>query len=1412
MRIITVLPPLVIALLLLMTPHAALADFQPGWKSPPSSNSIEMIAPADIEFQPFSSAGGSRYLDLARGGPGYKLPGGLSVLISALPSTDKCGGYSGPDIPLDFMSSGRAVHGFSSTLGIIDAERGWSLGLNGSGVTIAVADSGVDLGHPDLYPALDRDQNGEPVMLDADGQGIVLTNNTIELKIVDGRLVSSKTMGVGLLLNSTGAYLNFGKGYNITVYNSFYPLAGPLMLKARLLGVWRIGKSATKYIPTSSGVYHVGVMAEAMVIERKGSEVGILMLIPAILTDPKGRYDTVYADLSDIYKALIGFLNGTRAHFDLDFYDEKPATVGVDERLIYDVDGDGTPEFSAGAIGTWVLDVWGVLSGPREKVRYLGELRVGHLLPPVSMDGSYFTVMYDFYGHGTSVAALALGRDTQNYDLYSNGTRYRLPGVAPAAKLIPVKTLWLGDVPYAWLWSTGFEYRNGGWRYTGRHRAQVIVNSWGISEWPLLDSLPGLDPISLLASSLSIPGSISGGYPGTVMVVAAGNGGPGEGTVDPPASSPYTIAVGASTDMSWVNSVDRDLWRGYRPARAGGTSRYGDSIAYWSSRGPSLIGWPKPDIVAPGMYGFAPSRVLPNQKGSTRAYSIFGGTSMSAPLVAGAVAIAIQGLKRGGSSGPMTLLKARLLTVESAHDLGLSVEYQGSGRLDIGRMLDLLGSRLPEVESNSTRIPKMLSKAAERWGIEGRWDYPFPLTSLAIYYNDTGLVVAPLHAFSKIEKSTEIAGYSRGYRGRTVLNVNDPLLGKKGGNIPRYVKQDAMRIVVPADASWAQLILSMPFTEFRQKGLRYMDNVSWTSLFVYDWVDANKDDIVWYNETSLISYSARVSNFQEVLLPLPSSKPRGQLLMGVYEGRRTYSYWSGEPAGTAPHLKFTVNVTFYRWKGTGLAALSKANRSISVSPRWHMMKPGIHTFKLVVKLGNVDVVLPISISKPFKPSEPLSVMRLGPFRCTFDASWRYETGGWMSIPLLADPNMGGLAMRASWTGNDTFASLFLASWNGALLASTVRPGALEELYGWPSVDWIGPGRLGSGAYMNPYNASEARMASSPLDHGWLVVHVPEVEEPSAGASINLIVRRAYLRPDVSPPKIEISKIPGIISKPIVIRIAVLDESSVRSRLLIDGTPFTSFGHGANVTLDPHVLADGNHTLSVMAEDSAGWRSDYSAMFTVDTRPPRMHLLMPRGIASGMVKIPFSVTDMSPFRIDVSKPAEVVGNAIILDTRLLPDGPYELKISARDAAGNVAKRTSTLIVDNTPPTLTLSIPRMENVTGILTINVTVADEHLVHYTISLDGAPVNTTEIDTRSLADGNHTLSVMAEDSAGNKAIKRVMFTTVNHSLELREAMSRGLTRGIEIGVVIAVAVALTSSMICLRRIRRSRIGEGNPK
>ena len=229
--------------------------------------------------------------------------------------------------------------------------------------------------------------------------------------------------------------------------------------------------------------------------------------------------------------------------YDFDFTDEIPRKVGDgNEFLLYDFDDDGQFDYSAGTIGAQVLDIYGVINNEAKMHDTMGAIN-GTLLPPIDVNGEFFGVMTDQFGHGTASAATIASKGIQEYDIYNDTKKFTIKGVAPDSKIIPVKALWFGDIVYSWLWSAGFNNDDVEWKFSGSPRANIISNSWGVSNFPVFEYAPGHDLLSLILSALYVPGSLSDDYPGVLMVISAGNSGHGYGTIGFPSTSQSAICL-----------------------------------------------------------------------------------------------------------------------------------------------------------------------------------------------------------------------------------------------------------------------------------------------------------------------------------------------------------------------------------------------------------------------------------------------------------------------------------------------------------------------------------------------------------------------------------------------------------------------------------------------------------------------------------------------------------------------------------------------------------------------------------------------------------------------------------------------------------------------------------------------------
>ncbi|MFI2028783.1 S8 family peptidase [Streptomyces buecherae] len=270
----------------------------------------------------------------------------------------------------------------------------------------------------------------------------------------------------------------------------------------------------------------------------------------------------------------------------------------------------------------------------------------------------------DRVGHGTHVASTVAGSGA-----HSGGT---YQGVAPGARLISGKVL--DDEGY------------------GEESGIIAGAQWAIAQGAKVINLslggpdtPGDDLLEQAVNDLSATS-------GALFVIAAGNEGPAAGTVGSPGSAAAALTVGA---------VDR-----------------ADTMADFSSRGPTADGSLKPDLTAPGV-DIVAAKAAEGTEGAPAAdgYVSMSGTSMATPHVAGAAAILAQ--RHPDWTGER--LKAAL-TASAKPTPGVSAFAQGTGRTDIAHALD---QRL-------TTSPATLGFPTQQWPhTDDR-----PVTKTVTYRND----------------------------------------------------------------------------------------------------------------------------------------------------------------------------------------------------------------------------------------------------------------------------------------------------------------------------------------------------------------------------------------------------------------------------------------------------------------------------------------------------------------------------------------------------------------------------------------------------------------------------------------------------------------------------------------------------
>lgn len=272
-------------------------------------------------------------------------------------------------------------------------------------------------------------------------------------------------------------------------------------------------------------------------------------------------------------------------------------------------------------IGIAIIDT-GLSPHPDYRERIIGWMDVLHGKPQP----------YDDSGHGTHVAGIAAGDGR-----LSNG-RYK--GIAPKANLIGIKVLdhqgngSVSDIMKALQWIQ---------KNYQKYAIHIVNISIGANDRQSFnEDCAMVQKVNKLWDM------------GLVVVAAAGNQGPGPQTISAPGNSRKIITVG---------------------------SLPGRSVSH-SGIGPTLSCIKKPDVIAPGSDIVS---CCPPANGKPFTYSVKSGTSMSTPVVSGAIALL---LSKYSYLNPRDI-KIRLK--HSCTDLHLPHEQQGWGLLHITNLLRIKG-------------------------------------------------------------------------------------------------------------------------------------------------------------------------------------------------------------------------------------------------------------------------------------------------------------------------------------------------------------------------------------------------------------------------------------------------------------------------------------------------------------------------------------------------------------------------------------------------------------------------------------------------------------------------------------------------------------------------------------------------
>ncbi len=512
------------------------------------------------------------------------------------------------------------------------ADQAHALGFDGTGVRVAVLDTGQDFAHPDLFNVTYRITDaGSDYFL----HPVVYDGASLNDYLVFGE--PNPTLANGSNSGSNSWYVN--TSYSTTVVD----LAGtPSVQWSNATDTLTWDASGVPGLTIGEEV-RVGFHPDDGLLALWDERPGLILFNDTGAGPP---FDSVLVDLDHDFALgdeKRAFINPSWAGFD------------PEAELVYqDLDLDGIQDISGGVIA-FISDGVRELPYASRQIDVLnftmqvflnddnfdvwasiGATPSANLVPG---DGDLVVFHGDFNGpgadgaHGTWVTSAIAGQGITG----GGAVGPVLQGMAPGAKIIGSGNNFGGTDPFAQmgLYTAMIFVTEGydGFVDSG-DEAHIASNSWGGADWT------GWDWSSRFADYVS---TIHGDER-TLFVFSAGNSGPGYGGRQAPAGGASLMVSGALENYNYRV----DPWFGFD---GGPNPSYGDTT-FFSNRGPSAMGRHYVDALTSGQFGYGSdplnnnpwpgcgaSACGPTDLNGNTSWVLWAGTSLSTPNLSGVTAL-----------------------------------------------------------------------------------------------------------------------------------------------------------------------------------------------------------------------------------------------------------------------------------------------------------------------------------------------------------------------------------------------------------------------------------------------------------------------------------------------------------------------------------------------------------------------------------------------------------------------------------------------------------------------------------------------------------------------------------------------------------------------------------------------------
>ena len=883
------------------------------------------------------------------------------------------------------------------------------------------------------------------------------------------------------------------------------------------------------------------------------------------------------------------------------------------------------------------------------------------------------------------------------------------------------------------MWVAGFENEENKWIYTDEPKADIISNSWGVSNFPNLEYAPGLDISSHILNALVIPQSLHQNYTGTTIISSAGNSGHGYGTMGMPGISSFGISVGAVTSNDFV---------GYGPfkgePRFGNTTDHSDHVVDFSSRGPGVIGDIKPDLMSIGAYGFVPSAITKLPDEPSESFSVFGGTSMAAPITAGSAALVVESLKeKSVSYDPFTI---RNLLMSSASDLRSDPLTQGAGlvnALDAVRIVNGHGGKfMVHNDASFSNIKEVIgdpwsSLDSDSLGIDPEFNLDETALPMTGWYGgrlnpgeettttytienpnnypiDVTIKPQTLKLIDRLEMS-----------GITEPLLQDPILNEDETYRPNYIKISDIAAehrtanetsIIHPESSLMVLNAHFPFDVFmNQTDTDYADELQISSLYVYDWDDKNTDDEISSDELSMVNRGGSWGTVQEIRLSDPVEKFENEPIIGVYPVPKKFSFWKGNTNQNATAMDYALSISYYQnvlWDEITVDkeitippnSSSSVRVTLSVPPDSHTgvyqgflnFEGKYHEINSPVSYGVLETVEKDAVQTIILGSSGDILYGNGYVKGAFDMTSRYMAGDWRQYYFdIQDNTINSATIDFEWENDYTNFTAFMIDPQGKIIQTNFPSGVFGEFLGWPTGDWLGTSAFSGGGTFYPLKNKDntSTVLFAPINQTGtytLLVHSTLFDGTEITEPVSLAAKFTTIVPDDKPPEITF-EVPELINKKFDILPEIIEKNPDFVKYYLDGEE-RNIDH---LPLKFGMLPDGEHDLRIHASDIVGNDIDKTFSFTVDNTPPEILIKSPTNgtTVSHSLNIDFKVKDEN--LAEDGSITILLPNGESLDDITfhsfnvtgIDDGVYDLKIMAVDLAENEQTKMISFNVDH-----------------------------------------------------------------------------------------------------------------------------------